>query len=389
MTKWLIRLFINSDHIQDSAVRQKYGYLGSVVGILINIALFLLKLSVGILMNSISVLADAFNNLSDTASSLVTMVGFKLGNRPADEGHPFGHGRIEYFSGLIVSVLVLYVGIQFLVTSVNRILRPSPLDFNWLSVVLLLVSVLAKIWLSAFNQHIGHKINSSALKASALDARGDVLISSTVVAGLLFSHYSGIQVDGFIGLFVAGMILKSAAELIRETVNPLLGTHEDEELLQKMEDMIQSHPEVFGLHDTVAHNYGPNTVFASTHVEVRDNIPVTEIHDIIDELEKKVQSELDIDLVIHMDPVHLSDERQAAVVKHLKEELLEVEGIRSIHDIRLRDEGSRFIAELVLDAGSDAALVTQESARIVKEHGLIPDVRLEMDRIMTHGVKQP
>ncbi|KAF5057185.1 Ferrous-iron efflux pump FieF [anaerobic digester metagenome] len=385
MTDFLIKRFIKSDNVQDPAVREKYGYLGSAVGILVNIALFGLKLTVGLLMNSISVIADAFNNLSDTASSLITMIGFRLGNRPADEGHPYGHGRIEYFSGLIVSVLVLYVGIQFLVTSVRRILNPTPLEFRWIPIILLIVSIFSKIWISGFNHTIGNKINSSALKASALDAKGDVMISSTVVAGLLFSHFSHIEIDGYIGLFVAGMIVKSAWELIRETLNPLLGTQADEELIERMNQILLSNEEVFGVHDTVTHNYGPSTVFATTHVEVRDDISVTEIHDIIDDLEKRVLRELDVELVIHMDPIRMADEKKVAIVRHLRDELLQVDGVRSLHDVRLREHETRYIAELVVDPETDLASTQQVAEQIVRDHQLEPDLHLEVHNLMSHG----
>lgn len=385
MTDFLIKRFIKSDNVQDPAVREKYGYLGSAVGILVNIALFGLKLTVGLLMNSISVIADAFNNLSDTASSLITMIGFRLGNRPADEGHPYGHGRIEYFSGLIVSVLVLYVGIQFLVTSVRRILNPTPLEFRWIPIILLIVSIFSKIWISGFNHTIGNKINSSALKASALDAKGDVMISSTVVAGLLFSHFSHIEIDGYIGLFVAGMIVKSAWELIRETLNPLLGTQADEELIERMNQILLSNEEVFGVHDTVTHNYGPSTVFATTHVEVRDDISVTEIHDIIDDLEKRVLRELDVELVIHMDPIRMADEKKVAIVRHLRDELLQVDGVRSLHDVRLRENETRYIAELVVDPETDLASTQRVAEQIVRDHQLEPDLHLEVHNLMSHG----
>lgn len=385
MTQFLIDLFIKSNNINDPAIREKYGYLGSIVGIFINGTLFAIKLIVGLMINSISVTADAFNNLSDMASSLITMVGFKLGNRPADEGHPFGHGRIEYFSGLIVSILVLYVGIQFLVSSFLRIIAPTPLEFQWLPVILLILSIFSKVWISAFNTKIGAKINSSALKASGLDARGDVLISSTVVVGLLFSKFTGLEIDGFIGILVAGMIIKSAYDLIRDTVNPLLGSKQDGAILEKMEQMLLASDEIFGVHDTVAHNYGPTTIIATTHVEVREDIPLITIHDIVDGLEKRVKAELGIQLVIHMDPVHLVDEGRVAVIKHLQQELLKVDGIRSLHDIRLRDEGNRFIAELVLSPDCDGQVILMTAERIVREHDLTPSLSVEIDKVVVEG----
>ena len=385
MTEFLIKHFVKNDNPQDPLIRERYGYLGSFVGILINAMLFGIKLIVGILINSISVTADAFNNLSDTASSLITMIGFKLGNQPADENHPFGHGRIEYFSGLVVSILVLSVGIQFLVSSFERIMNPTPLEFQWVPVILFIISIFSKIWISGFNQTLGIKINSSALKASALDAKGDVLISSTVVVGLLFSKFTGFEIDGFIGIFVAGMIIKNAFDLIRDTLNPLLGTQQDGEVIKEMEQILLSSDEIFGVHDTVAHNYGPNTIIATTHVEVREDILLTQIHDIVDALENRVKTELGIDLVIHMDPIHLADEGRVAVIKHLQQELNEVNGVQSLHDIRLRDEGNRFIAEIVLSSSSNGHSILSEAEQIVRDHGLIPQLTIETDKIVVGG----
>ena len=387
MTEFLIKQFIKNDNIQDLKVREKYGFLGAIVGIIVNFILFAIKLITGILINSISVTADAFNNLSDTASSLITMIGFKLGNRPADEGHPFGHGRIEYFSGLIVSLLVLYVGIQFMVSSFERIINPTPLDFQWVPVILLILSIFSKVWISGFNTKIGTKINSSALKASGLDARGDVMISSTVVGGLLFSRFTGYQIDGYVGIFVAGMIIKSAYDLIRETLNPLLGTQQDGEIIEKMEDILMGSDEIFGVHDTIAHNYGPNTIIATTHVEVREDIQLITIHDIVDALELQVRNELGIDLVIHIDPIRLADEGRVEVIRHLRKELMAVAGIKSVHDIRLRDDGNRFIAELVLNPDTDAKALLEHAEEIVRDHGLVPQLSAEIDKILVGSIR--
>lgn len=384
MTNFLIRHFVKNTDLQDPLVRDRYGYLGATVGVLVNLLLFVLKLTVGLLINSISVTADVFNNLSDMASSVVTMLGFKLASLPADEDHPYGHGRLEYFSGLIVSVLVMYVGIQFFATSIKRIINPSPLEFQWVPIILLMISILAKVWISIFNQKIGDKINSSALKASALDARGDVLISSTVIVGLLFSHFTAIEIDGYVGLFVAIMIIKTAFDLIKETIHPLLGAPVSEELIIQMDDILLSHPEVFGIHDTVTHNYGPNTTFASTHVEVRDDISLIEIHDIIDELEIRVKEELGIELVIHMDPVHMSDEKMVVMVQHLREELLKVDGVHSLHDLRLRDDSTRFIADLVASSDANEERVIADAERIIRQHKLIPQLNFEFSNIMRH-----
>lgn len=347
MTQFLINLVEKRTNSQDSKYREKFGYLGSIVGILVNVTLFAIKLSVGLIVKSISVTADAFNNLSDTLSSIITLLGFKLASQPPDEDHPYGHGRIEYFSGLIVSILVLYVGIQFLISSVKKIINPEELKFQWIPVILYLVSIVLKIWLSGFNGKLGNKINSSALKAAALDAKGDVMISITVVVGLLLSHFTGFNLDGFFGLFVAFMIIKSAIELIGETINPLLGEKQDEDLVKNIEEIILSFDEIYGIHDTVVHNYGPNMHIASTHVEVRDNISIVEIHDIIDSAEKKVKESLGVEVVCHMDPIRIDDPEAINMLKKIKEIITEQSGILDVHDMRFREDN--FYADVVLD----------------------------------------
>lgn len=355
MTDLLIRLLVKSKDTSDPVVREKYGYLGSLVGITINLILFTMKLFVGLLVNSISVTADAFNNLSDTASSIITMLGFKLASAPADDDHPFGHGRIEYFSGLIVSVLVFYVGIQFLVSSIKKIINPEPLNFRWIPVILLLVSIGLKVWLSRFNHRIGTDINSTALKASALDARGDVMISSTVVSGLVIAKLFNLTIDGYVGVFVAAMILRSALSLIKDTVNPLLGDSSDAELIRNIEKIFLESDEIFGVHDTVVHNYGPNFSMGSTHVEVRDDISITEIHDIIDKAENRIAQLYNVEIAAHMDPIRVSDEKTRTLIKNIVSEIKKIDEVKSLHDIRVRyDEGEGI---LLGDIVADTSLV--------------------------------
>lgn len=374
MTEILIKMFVKDPDSDSLATRERYGYLGSIVGISLNILLFALKLSVGLLVNSISVTADAFNNLSDTASSLITMVGFKLGSAPADDDHPFGHGRIEYFSGLIVSVLVMYVGIQFLVSSFQKIISPEPLNFQLIPVLLLAVSILTKIWISRFNNKIGTRINSTALKASALDARGDVMISSTVVSGLLISKFFNITIDGYVGIFVAIMILKNALSLIKDTINPLLGDSPDAELISNIEKTLLEFDEIYGVHDTVVHNYGPNISMGSTHVEVRDDISVIEIHDIIDQAETLIAEKYKVEMVAHMDPIRVSDENKVRLIKNIIKELKGIEGVASVHDLRIRDEEESGIvyADLVVDTSKilsfeDEQNLIQKASSVINE----------------------
>lgn len=387
MTEFLMKIARGKMKPDDPTLRERYGYLGSIIGIIINLLLFIMKLIVGILVRSISVKADAFNNLSDTLSSVITLAGFRLASQPADEDHPYGHGRIEYFSGLVVSVLVLYVGIQFLVSSIQKIIHPEILEFRWIPIILFIISIGSKIWLSSFNRHLGEKIDSSALKASALDARGDVMISSTVVIGLLLSHFTGLNLDGYAGLFVALMIIKNAWELISETVNPLLGEKVDEELIEKIEGRLLEKDEIFGIHDTVIHNYGPGRYLGSTHVEVRKDISVIEIHDIIDAAENEIHRTMGVDLVCHMDPVWTEDPVEKQMIKKIREAVLEIEGITDIHDMRFREK--LFIGEVVVDPSriktqEDHVLLTRKSEEAVKRlyPEIEPDLTFDLKNIL-------
>lgn len=354
MAVFFTKLFLKGVDPSSNEGRQKFGFMGAIIGVLSNFLLFLIKFFVGTLMKSLSVTADAFNNLSDTLSSFITIVGFKLGAKPADEDHPFGHGRIEYFSGLIVSLLVFAVGIKFLLSSIERIKNPEPLNIGTIPLILLILSIIVKIIMSKFNFSIGEKINSSALKAAALDAKGDVLISSTVVLGLIISKLFNLQIDGYVGLFVAVMIIKSSIGLITETINPLLGEKVDPELIENIEKELISYDEIYGVHDTVVHNYGPSTTMSSTHAEVRADISLVEIHDIIDRAEKEIGEKLGIHLVIHIDPIILSDMEAVSIIKDVKKLILENENVKSVHDMRIRTDEidptrKIFFAEIVID----------------------------------------
>lgn len=379
MTDFLIRQFIKKQAKNPEQERARFGILAPVVGIICNFLLFLLKFFVGSLVKSISITADAFNNLTDTASSIITLLGFKMANKPPDEDHPFGHGRLEYFSGLLVSLLVLWVGIQFLISSAQRIIHPEPQAFAWIPILLVGVSILVKIWLAAFNNNIGQRIDSSALKASAMDAKSDVLISLTVVVGLIVGHLTGLSIDGFLGIFVALMILKNAWELIKETLDPLLGGAPDPALLSKMESILMDNSEVYGVHDMVAHNYGPTATMASCHVAVRDNISIVEIHDIIDDLEKKIKKELGVEMIIHMDPIHVTNQQDAQTIAKLEEALKEIPGVASLHDLRLRQE--IFYGDLVVSTEVEAEPIVQKALEIIANHGYRGNIIVERQNI--------
>ena len=354
-SKFLVNTFIkNKDSLEKKSVRKSYVVLGGVVGIFVNFLLFIIKLSVGIISSSIAVMADAFNNLSDAFSSIVTIIGIKLADKPADSEHPFGHGRIEYISALIVSFLVMLVGLQFIKTSFDKIIHPTPTQFELIPFILLLVSISFKIWLSKFNGAIGNKIDSGALKAASIDALGDVFTSSCVALSFLLSKFTTLPIDGFFGLGVALFIIYSGFSLIKETLNPILGTVPDKELVNSIQELVLSYDNIIGVHDLVVHNYGPRKWIASLHAEVPSDIPVMDIHEIIDKAESQISEKLDVKLVIHADPICLSDTQVNEAKKEVSNIIKDIPQIKSFHDFRVvgEDEYKNLVFDIVVNSES-------------------------------------
>lgn len=352
LSKFLISKFVkNYKDVHNKKVRDSYGYLGGLVGIILNLILFGTKLIIGIISNSIAITADAFNNLSDVASSVITILGFKLASKPPDKEHPFGHGRLEYISGLIVSFIVILVGFEFIKTSFYRIIHPSKVIFNIIPFILILVSIGFKLWMSRFNKIMGNAINSSALEASSTDALSDVVSSSCVALSLLLSIWIDFPIDGYIGILVSLIIIYAGYSLIKKTMNPLLGEAPDKELVIGLQEKLLSFDYITGSHDLVIHNYGPGRCMASIHAEVPCDISIVKIHEIIDKAEKEISEEFSLYLVIHMDPINTTDEE----VKESRLELLSIlkyfSIIKSIHDFRIVGEGSHknLIFDVVID----------------------------------------
>ena len=365
-SKLLIKTFVKTpENTSDENVRSDYGFLAGVIGIIVNLFLFGVKLTVGMISQSIAVTADAFNNFTDAGSSLVTILGFKLSNMPADEEHPFGHGRIEYLSALVVSAMVMLVGVEFIRSSIERILNPTPVQFEVIPFVLILFSILFKIWLSRFNVLIGKKINSSALKAAGLDALGDVVTSSTVALSLLASKWTSFPIDGYVGVAVALMILYSGFKLTKETLNPLLGEAPDPELVFAIKNEVMSYDNITGVHDLIIHNYGPGKCMCSIHAEVPANMSVVKIHEIIDAAEKEVSEKLNVYLVIHMDPINVDDaeimETQYELLKILNDHPI----VKSMHDFRVVGSGEKknLIFDIVVDSNRKKLQLTDEEIK--------------------------
>lgn len=338
ISEFLVRKFVkNYETIEDEKTRNAYIYLGSIVGIICNLILSIIKITVGVISSSVSIMADGFNNLSDMASSLITMVGIKLANMPADKEHPFGHGRMEYLSALVVAFMVMLVGAQFIKSSVDRILNPTKVSFEIIPFILLLISLILKLWLSRFNKYVGEKINSSALKAASVDALGDVFTSSCVIISFLASKFTTIPIDGYVGVLVSLAILYAGYSLVKDTISPLLGEAPDEELVKAIKQGVLSYDNIIGVHDLIIHNYGVGKCMASIHAEIPSNIDLVTIHEIIDTAEREISQKLNIYLVIHMDPMCIHDEKINAIKGDVQKILFKYEQIKSMHDFRITE----------------------------------------------------
>ena len=336
MTEFLVKKLIkNSEDVQDVQVRTRYGVVASSVGILCNILLFIGKFLAGVVMQSIAVTADAFNNLSDAASSIISFVGMKMASKPADEDHPFGHGRIEYIAAFIVAFLVIEVGFTFFKSSINKIMHPEAVTFELVSFIILGVSVLVKIWLGFFNKTLGKKINSKVLAATSADCIGDVAVTSATMAAILIGYFFNINIDGIAGLLVSLVVVWAGINIAKDTLEPLIGEATDPKLCEQISAMVEAYDGVVGTHDLIVHNYGPNKSMASVHAEVPRNVDIEVSHEIIDRIEREVGKKLGIFLVIHMDPVETCDREMLRVKNQLKHVLDAIDEQVSFHDFRM------------------------------------------------------
>ncbi len=336
MTNLLLRLFVkNHQDTGNPRVRSAVGSLSGTVGICCNLLLFLGKLIAGTLAGSVSITADALNNLSDASGSIVTLIGFKVADKPADEHHPYGHARAEYLSGLAVAVLILFIGFELVKSSVDKIFHPTAVDFSAVTAAVLTASIAVKLWMCLFNHKLGKLIDSTALMATSVDSRNDCAATSAVLLAAVIERFLDLRVDGYIGLGVATFILYSGWNLARDTVSPLLGESADPELRQKIVDYIEAHPKVLGYHDLMVHDYGPGQRFASLHVEMDYREDPLDCHEIIDDMERECLRSHNVHLVIHYDPV-VTDDPELTELKGRVSALLSVRDARlSLHDFRM------------------------------------------------------
>ena len=336
MTDLLVRLFVRDyEHIENEKVRTAYGVLASLVGIICNCLLFVVKAVIGTLLGSIAVVADAFNNLSDAFSSIISFIGVKLASRPADQEHPFGHGRYEYIAAFIVAFMVIQVGFTFVKSSLDKIFHPEALIFSGISVLILLLSIAVKLWLGLFNRRLGKRINSTVMKATAADAIGDVITTSATVVSILIFRIFGLNIDGFVGLVVALVVIWAGIGIARDTIRPLLGETPSPEVYNMLKEKVESYEGIIGSHDLIVHNYGPTKSMATIHAEVRSDVNIEVSHELIDRIEREVTRETGIFPVIHMDPVDVDNENVSRYRTEVYRLIREMDPAVSAHDFRL------------------------------------------------------
>lgn len=367
MTEFLVKRFVK-DYQQTEAVqvRTAYGTLSSMVGIFCNVLLFGAKLLIGLLINSISVMADAFNNLSDAASSIIGFIGVKMAEKPADDDHPFGHGRIEYIAAFIVAFIVIQVGFSLFKTSPNKILNPESMSFKWISIVILSLSVAVKLWLSLFNRTLGKRINSKVMLATAADAMGDVVTTSATMLSIAVFGIFGVNIDGIVGIAVSVVVMIAGVNIAKDTLAPLIGEAIDPQLYEQISNFVESFEGILGTHDLIVHNYGPSKSMASIHAEVPNDVNVERSHEVIDQIEHEAARRFGLLLVIHMDPVETHDGRIREFRDMLGEVLTELDSRLSFHDFRMVDgvEHINLIFDLVVPREYKAAVQDNLKARI-------------------------
>lgn len=376
MTGLLLRLFVkNYTDTESTEVRTAVGKLAGVVGIVCNGILFFGKLAAGLLAGSVAIVADAVNNLSDASSSVVTLLGFRLAQQPADADHPYGHARYEYLSGLMVAVLILVIGVELVKSSVGKIIHPEAVDFSVLTIAILVGSILVKLWMSFFFGSLGKRIHSLTLEATALDSRNDVITTAAVLLGCLVGFFFHIKIDGYVGLLVAVFILYSGVNIVKETISPLLGERAQPDLVEKIKALVTAPDEILGVHDLLIHDYGPGRCFASIHAEVNADLYSMEGHDIIDELESKALQELNVHLVIHYDPVLVNDAEWNEMQQVMQEIIHEIDPAVTMHCFRM--VGGKEKKNLVFDL-----MVPYETKRPNEE------LKQEIDRKLSERKKE-
>lgn len=383
MTEFLVNKFIkDSANIESTEVRTRYGMLASVVGIFCNVLLFSVKLAIGLILSSLAVTADAFNNLSDAASSIISFVGVKMAGKPADAEHPFGHGRIEYIAALIVSFLVIEVGFTFFKSSISKIMHPEEITFDPVPFIILILSILVKLWMAFFNNKLGKRIDSKVMLATAADSLGDVITTSATVISIVICHFTSINVDAIAGLIVSGIVIWSGVSIAKDTLEPLIGQRVPSELYQKITDMVESYEGIVGAHDLIVHNYGPNRSMATIHAEVPNDVSIEASHEIIDRIERDAKKELNILLVIHMDPVEMRDEEVLELRDKTSHIVHALDPALHFHDFRVLKENEQ--KNLIFDLVVPDSYTEKDANRVMHQLiALLHEMEKNVDCIIT------
>lgn len=364
--KWLYKTFIkNYKNTKDAKVAQKYGLLAGIVGIILNIVLFVSKIVIAIISSSVSIISDAFNNLSDASSSLITTLGFKISSKPADKEHPFGHQRVEHICAFIISVIILYIGIQLGVSSFNKILNPTLVEFNYLMIIVLCITILIKTWMAIFYYKTSKKINSLSLKASCRDSFNDVITTFIIVIGLVIGKVFHFNIDGYLGVIVCIYIVISGIGLLKETIDKLIGGTFDNELIEKVKSNILNNYNVLGIHDVLYHNYGLKEVYISMHVEVDSKLTLIEAHELADTIEKNINKAFNVHLLLHIDPVLLEDELLNNLNIELNKIILKIDELLSFHELKVIEKNEIIIISFDLVVPFNFKMKNQEIYKII------------------------
>lgn len=368
MTSLLIRLFVKDrDNVGDPTVRNRYALLASITGIVLNILLFASKLTLGLITFSVAVVADAFNNMSDASSSVVTLVGFRMSGKHADKKHPMGHGRLEYISAFIVDMLIIVVGFELFMSSIDKIITPELPDVSNALLILLGVAILVKLWLFFYYGKIAKKINSAAIRAASFDSISDTIATTLVLVSALISRYANIAIDGWAGIIVAAFILFTGFKAAKETIELLLGSTPDPEFVKKIYEFVKNYPQVIGIHDVMVHDYGPGRLIVSFHAEVPSDSNFCYAHDVVDCIERDMHDQFGCIVTIHIDPIDVNDERVNEMRKLAEDTAKEVDESFTIHDFRMTYGGKHYNMIFDLSIPTDSKYDDEEAAKLVAE----------------------
>ena len=341
MTNLLINLFIKDKNVKDTKVRTKYGTLSSITGIIVNFILSIVKVVIGVISNSMSIISDGLNNITDAGSSVITMIGFKMSQKKVDNDHPWGHGRMEYISAFIVDMLIVLVGIELFKSSVDKIINPTMPDISTVTIIILVIAIIAKLWLFVFYRKIAKIINSEAIKGNAYDSISDVISTFVVLLSAIVAKFANVSIDGYVSILVSIFILFTGFKALKETVDILLGTKPDPELVEGIEEFTKKYDMIVGIHDMMIHDYGPGRKIVSFHAEVPANSDICMAHDIIDQMEQDIYDEFNCITTIHMDPIEVDDEEINKMREITKKIVKEINDDYSIHDFRMTNGGGR------------------------------------------------